>query len=219
MPNNEEFKQIDDIAKYVIDGTRDGNLVFEEVKKFERIVAVQGTEGQKVQTILKDGTVETNERTVEIDEKTGNPGWIVQNMSTPEKWIVTDSTFQKKYEMDPEQPGVFKPKGGPMLAARLNENVSFAPPNWNGDIINVLAGGCIVMDPANPTDIYGIDGDVYDLTYAPATGELYGEIHPTWSRDELDSLFLSNSDENSISLEDYLKISACTGYRDSVKTK
>ena len=48
--------------------------------------------------------------TVKADEKTGAPGWVVTNPDG-EEYIVEDSVFQKKYEIDPENPSQYKPKG------------------------------------------------------------------------------------------------------------
>ena len=154
--NNIEKVEPIDIVEYVKKGIENGTLTFEEAQKFQRITAKQGIEGQKVQTILSDGTVETDEREVKIDEKTGEPGWVVNNVNGPEQWIIEDSTFKKKYEVDPENPDVYKPKGGPMLAAQINEDLTFQPPRWNGDIQNIKAGGYLLMDPTDEEDIYGI---------------------------------------------------------------
>ena len=104
-------------------GIESGMLNFNEAKKFQRITARQGQVGEKVQTILADGTIETNLREVKLDEKTHQPGWIVKNTNGPEQWIIEDSIFKKKYEVDSEQPGIFKPKGGPMLAAQISEDL------------------------------------------------------------------------------------------------
>lgn len=216
MLNDGDFREID-ITSYVIEGIRNGSLIFEEVKKFQRIVARPGQAGEQVQTILADGTVETDTRTVELDEKTGEPGWVASNVNGPERWIITDSTFKKKYELDSENPKLFKPKGGPMLAAKLDENVRFAPPMWGGDIINVTQGGYLLMDPTDPKDIYGIGGSEFEGTYALAEGEVYSEISPTWTRDELEFLAAGRDPKTPLSQEDYLRISACIGYRTSEK--
>lgn len=161
----QSYKEVD-VLQYVKAGRESGVLNFYEAQKFQRILARQGQIGEKVQTILADGTKETEFRTVKLDEKTNKPGWIVKNINGPEQWIIEDSTFQKKYESDPDQLGVFKPKGGPMLAAQITENLQITPPNWGGDIQKINAGGYLLMDPTNPTDIYGIGEEEFKNTYA-----------------------------------------------------
>ncbi len=154
-----------DILSYVSKKIKDGSLSFAEAIKFKRVIAVQGNPESKIQTVLADGTVETEERVVGIDEKTGQPNWIVQNVNGPERWVVTDSVFKKKYEVDSLQEGVYKPKEGPMLAAQIGDDLEFAPPMWGGDIQRVNAGGYLLMDPANPTDVYAIGEDEFNDTY------------------------------------------------------
>ena len=154
-----------DILSYVSKKIKEGSLTFKEAVKFKRVFAVQGDPESMIQTILADGTVETEPRKVGIDEQTEQANWIVQNVSGPEKWIVKDSVFKKKYELDPEQEGIFKPKGGPMLAAQVDEDIEFAPPMWGGDKQRINAGGYLLMDPTNPTDVYGIGEEEFNDTY------------------------------------------------------
>ena len=159
-----DYKEVN-VLEYVRNGIQSGALNFNEAKKFQRITARKGEVGEKIKTILADGTEETEEREVKLDEKTNEPGWIVKNINGPEQWIIEDSNFKKKYEVDAEQPGVFKPKGGPMLAAQISENIQITPPNWGGDIQKINAGGYLLMDPTNPTDVYGIGEDEFKKTY------------------------------------------------------
>ena len=44
---------------------------------------------------MKNGLEETR-NVVKVDEKTGNPGWVVTNPDG-EEYIIEDSVFQKKY--------------------------------------------------------------------------------------------------------------------------
>ncbi|MEE3343068.1 MAG: hypothetical protein VZS44_03155 [Bacilli bacterium] len=159
-----DYKEVN-VLEYVKNGIQSGALSFNEAKKFQRISARQGEVGEKVKTILSDGTEETEEREVILDEKTNEPGWIVKNINGPEQWIVDDSIFKKKYEADPEQEGVFKPKGGPMLAAQISENLQITPPKWGGDIQKINAGGYLLMDPTDPSDVYGIGEEEFNNTY------------------------------------------------------
>lgn len=158
------YKKVD-VLSYVSEKIKDGSLSFNEAVKFKRIIAVQGNPEDKIKTILADGTVETEERVVGIDEKTGQPNWVVKNVCGHEMWIITDSVFKKKYELDPEQEGVYKPKGGVMLAAQIDEDLEITPPMWGGDIQRVNAGGYLLMDPTNPTDVYAIGEDEFNDTY------------------------------------------------------
>ena len=214
MSQNKEYNKIN-ITEYVIEGIKSGNLIFEEVTKFQKIMAIQGEIGQTVQTILADGTIETELRKVKLDEKTNQPSWIVQNVNGPERWLVEDSTFKNKYEVDKQDPNLFKPKGGPMLAAKLSEDVIFQPPMWGGETIKVASNGFIMMDPSNAKDIYGIGQEEFAKSYELAVGSVYDAIHPTWTKEELETYFSNRKSLMPMKLEDYLKISACIGYRNA----
>lgn len=58
--------------------------------------------------------------------------------NTANKWAAETSSFNRKYEQDPTQRGVYKPKGGPMNAAQINEPISFTAP-W-GEKMNIDKG-------------------------------------------------------------------------------
>jgi hypothetical protein len=88
----------------------------------------------------------------------------VNNVGGTEHWGIDPKTFAKKYEADPEQQGVYKPKGGPMLASNpLKRNTSFQAP-WGGRM-DMKKGSRILQDPNNPDDTYGIDGEAFGGTY------------------------------------------------------
>ena len=159
-----EYKKVD-VLEYVSNGIKSGVLEFKEVYKFQRIQARQGKVGEEVSTILSDGTVEVEKNTVKLDEKTNEPGWIVKNINSPEQWIIEDSTFKKKYEIDPSENGIYKPKGGIMLAAQISEDLEITPPNWGGYTQNINSNGYLLMDPTNPTDVYGIGEEEFNNTY------------------------------------------------------
>ncbi len=154
-----------DVLTYVSEKIKEGSLEFREAVKFRRIYAVQGNTNDYVQTVLADGTVETEPRMVGIDEKTGEANWVVKNVCGPEQWVISDSVFKRKYEVEDEQAGVYKPKGKPMLAAQVSEDIEITPPMWGGDIQRVNAGGFLLMDPTNPTDIYAIGETEFHDTY------------------------------------------------------
>lgn len=158
------FKKIDNISEYVREGIRLGRLTVDEVAKFARIRARQGSLGEEIITKMANGLEETR-NTVTTDEKTGEPGWIVTNPDG-EEYIVADSTFKKKYEIDPENPELYKPKGGPVLSSQINENIEFNAP-W-GEIMKIEAGGSLIL--SGPQDIYGIQKNEFENTYA-STGK------------------------------------------------
>ncbi|MGE5473620.1 MAG: hypothetical protein ACM3UU_05310 [Ignavibacteriales bacterium] len=156
-----DFKKVDNILGYVSEGISNGTFTVDEVAKFARISAVQGEVGQEVVTKMANGLEETR-NTVKLDEKTGQPGWIVTNPGG-EQYIVEDSVFAKKYELDPENNSQYKPKGGPALATQINEDITFEAP-WGGDM-NIAAGGYLVLGGKN--DIYGIQEQEFNDTYKP----------------------------------------------------
>lgn len=163
------FKKVDDILEYVKDGIISGKLSVDEVEKFARIQARQGKLGEEVITKMANGLEETK-NTVKADEKTGKPGWIVTNPDG-EEYIVDDSNFQKKYEIDSENPSQYKPKGEPVLSSHINENIEFDAP-W-GEKMKIEAGGSLIL--SGPKDIYGIQKNEFENTYT-STGKDKKEI-------------------------------------------
>lgn len=158
------FKEVSDIATYVKNGLVTGKISLDEVAKFARIHARQGELGEEVITKMANGLEETR-NTVKQDEKTGEPGWIVTNPDG-EEYIVEDSVFKERYEIDPENPEQYKPKGRPVLSAKINEHVQFQAP-W-GETMKIEAGGSLIL--SGPSNIYGIQKDEFDHTYA-STGK------------------------------------------------
>ena len=158
------FKRVDNIAEYVREGIKSGRLTVDEVAKFARIHARQGSLGEEIVTKMANGLEETK-NTVTADEKTGEPGWVVTNPDG-EEYIVPDSTFKKKYEIDPENPEQYKPKGGPVLSSPINEHIEFNAP-W-GEVMKIEAGGSLIL--SGPEDIYGIQKAEFENTYA-STGK------------------------------------------------
>lgn len=154
------FKKIDNITEYVREGIKSGKLTVEEVAKFARIHARQGLLGEEVITKMANGLEETR-NSVKIDEKTGEPGWIVTNPDG-EEYIVEDSNFKKKYEIDPKNPEQYKPKGGPVLSTPINEHIEFVAP-W-GETMKIQAGGSLILN--GPNDIYGIQKAEFENTYS-----------------------------------------------------
>ena len=159
-----EFKRIENIAEYVKDGVKNGTMPLDEVAKFARIKARKGKVNEEVITKMANGLEETK-NVVKIDEKTGEAGWIVTNPDG-EEYIIEDSTFKKKYEIDPENPEQYKPKGGPVHTAKIEEDIVFEAP-WGGDM-KIESGGSLVINA--PDDIYGIQKAEFENTYA-STGK------------------------------------------------
>jgi hypothetical protein len=155
------FKKVDNIAEYVKEGLKSGRLTVEEVAKFARIHARQGILGEEIVTKMANGLEETR-NTVTLDEETGEPGWVVTNPDG-EEYIVPDSKFKNKYEIDPENPEQYKPKGGPVLSSPINEHIVFEAP-WGG-AMKIEAGGSLIL--GGPNDIYGIQKAEFENTYAP----------------------------------------------------
>lgn len=158
------FRPVDNIAEYVSEGIKSGKLTVDEVSKFARIKARQGTVGEEIVTKMSNGLEETR-NSVKIDEKTGKPGWVVTNPDG-EQYIVPDSKFIEKYEIDPENPAQYKPKGGPVLSLQINEHIEFTAP-W-GAPMKIECGGSLIL--SSPNDIYGIQKAEFENTYA-STGK------------------------------------------------
>lgn len=157
LEESDSVEKIDDIVKYLASK----KLKWVKVFKFQRLEAVQSKGGEEVETVGSDGNVETKRTTKKGD-------WIVNNVSNKDnRWIISDETFKKKYEKEAD--GIYKPKGGLMLAAKIadctDKDVEFAPPNWGGDTITVKNDGWFMKDPSNEKDIYAISKKDFDSTY------------------------------------------------------
>lgn len=118
-------------------GIKNGTMIPKEAEKFARIVAKQGQVGEKVISWSVDSLgheIQEKVASVQNDENTNQPGWIVtkvdedgnimlDNNNHANQWIIEDSVFRKKYEIDPENPTLFKPKGGPQIFVQINDNI------------------------------------------------------------------------------------------------
>ena len=160
LENVKYFRPID-ADSYVREGIVLGKFRPEEVRKIARIEARQGTEGEKVETILPSGLKELT-GTVQLDEKTGRPGWIAKNPGG-EEYIIKDSDFQKLYEPDPDHPGEFRKKVA-TLAVQIDEHVVFT--NKYGEEMRVEAGGHLIFfDGARGLlgkGTYGVAAEAWD---------------------------------------------------------
>ena len=164
-----DFKKVD-VNEYVKKGLEDGTMLPLTAVKFARIVARQGVVGQEVESFTSNGLSE-KVAVVELDKQTNQPGWIatkvdaegniiIDEFGHKNQWIIEDSTFVKKYEIDPENPTLFKPKGGPQVFVEIQDNITLE--QW-GSEMNVEKGGFINI--TNPDDMYGISKRDFDDTY------------------------------------------------------
>lgn len=140
-----------DVHQYVDMGIKNGTMIPKEAEKFARIVAKQGQVGEKVISWSVDSLgheIQEKVAYVQNDENTNQPGWIVtkvdedgnimlDNNNHVNQWIIEDSVFRKKYEIDPENPTLFKPKGGPQIFVQINDNIIL---NQWGEDMKIAAG-------------------------------------------------------------------------------
>ena len=169
----EEYKKVE-VASYVKQGIENGTMVPREAEKFARIVARQGNFGDTVISWSVDSNgneIQEKIAQVKIDEKTNQPGWIVtkvddngnvivDNNNHPNQWIIDDTTFRKKYEVDSNNPSLFRPKGGPQIFVQISDNIILN--QWGSDM-KIAAGGFINI--TNVDDMYGISQRDFEDTY------------------------------------------------------
>lgn len=170
MENYQEVK----VEKYVKDGLASGKLTPIEAEKFARIIARQGTLGEEVISWSVDSlgnAIEEKRDTVKVDSKTNKLGWIVtkadeqgnpilDNNGHINQWIIEDSTFTKKYEIDPNNNLIFRPKGGVQLFVQIPDNIILE--QW-GSKMQIAQGGYINI--TDPSDMYGISERDFTDTY------------------------------------------------------
>ncbi len=163
-----------DVHQYVDMGIKNGTMIPKEAEKFARIVAKQGQVGEKVISWSVDSLgheIQEKVAYVQNDENTNQPGWIVtkvdedgnimlDNNNHVNQWIIEDSVFRKKYEIDPKNPTLFKPKGGPQIFVQINDNIIL---NQWGEDMKIAAGGYINI--TNINDMYGISERDFNDTY------------------------------------------------------
>ena len=158
------------VNEYVKNGLLDGTLVPRNAIKFARIVARQGIVGEVVETYTANGILE-KKSLVELDKITNQPGWIVTKVDengqiiideygNKNEWIIDDSVFKKKYEIDPENPSLYKPIGGPQIFVEIPDDITLQ--QW-GSEMNIEKGGYINI--TNVDDMYGISKRDFDDTY------------------------------------------------------
>ncbi len=160
--NGKEYAQV---------GIETGELTPVTAVKFARILARPGVVGEEVITYTQNGEVEKVD-TVKVDEKTGRPGWVVTKVDESGEvvvdeyghdntWIIADSTFTRKYEVDEtKEGGIYKPVGGPQIFVPIVMDVILE--QWGGEM-KIEAGGWLNI--TNSDDIYGISQRDFEDTY------------------------------------------------------
>ena len=163
-----------EVTSYVKQGIENGTMVPRQAKKFARIIARQGTVGETVVSWSVDSQgneIQEKVAQVEIDAQTNQPGWIatkvdeqenivIDDNGHPNQWIIDDTTFKKKYEVDPENTSLYKPKGGPQIFVPITDNIILN--QWGSDM-KIAAGGYINI--TNVDDMYGISQRDFEDTY------------------------------------------------------
>ena len=169
----EEYIKVN-VNNYVKQGIENGTMIPREAEKFARIIAKQGEIGETVISWSSDSNGnEIKEKVAQVqeDQQTKKPDWIatkvdengniiIDNNNHSNQWIINDSTFNKKYEVDPENPALFRPKGGKQTFVRITDNITL---NQWGSEMNIAAGGYINI--TNPDDMYGISQRDFEDTY------------------------------------------------------
>ena len=168
-----DYKKVD-IIKYIQEGIRNRQMVPFTAVKYARIIARQGAIGETVVTWSVDSNgkeVKEKVAQVELDNETNNPGWVATKVDEDcqvifdsnghtNEWIIEDSKFRSKYEIDTENPSLFKPKGGLQIFVRISEDIILE--QWGSEML-LSAGSYINI--TNPNDIYGISERDFNDTY------------------------------------------------------
>lgn len=169
----EEFTKVE-VVSYVKKGIENGTMIPRQAEKFARIIAKQGKKGETVISWSVDSQgneIQEKVAQVQVDEQTNQPGWIatkvdgngniiVDNNNHPNQWIIDDKTFRKKYEIDPENPNLCRPKGGTQIFVQISDNIILN--QWGSDM-KIAAGGYINI--TNVDDMYGISQRDFEDTY------------------------------------------------------
>lgn len=157
--------KIKNMQKYVYDLLASGAEP-KFYKKYARVEAEKGVPGEKITTVMKDGHVEVSNVAVKVDEN-GNADWIVTNPDG-ERYAVPHAKFIKRYELEVGADGKHAPIGAPIEVIEVPEEITFNVP-WgeNGSPVpmTIRAGG--YLNITNLKDIYGIQKDEFENTYAP----------------------------------------------------
>ena len=168
-----EYTKVE-VVSYVKQGIQNGTMIPHQAEKFARIIARQGKVGETVVSWSVDAEgreVQEKVAQVQVDKQTNQLGWIVTKVDEqgniiidknnhPNQWIIDDTTFKKKYEVDPENPSLFRPKGGTQIFVQIPDNIILN--QWGSDM-QIAAGGYINI--TNVNDMYGISQRDFLDTY------------------------------------------------------
>ncbi len=146
-------KKISDTKNYVKDLIEKGATP-SYFKKYAKIQAKRALGGEKITTILSDGTVETTNIANKGDWIATNPGG--------EQYIIPGDKFEKRYEIETGVDGKHAPKGAPILALQINEDISILT-SW-GEEQHLKIGSWLNITDSK--DIYGIAPEEFKNTYA-----------------------------------------------------
>lgn len=171
-----------DIGAYVREGIASGRLVPVSAVKYGRVLARRGENGEKLVTLTvgaDGGELIESVGTVETDPLTGECGWIVTKADEngapvidrhghKNQWIVSDSTFLRKYIPAEGTDGCYRPVPVCCRFVCLREDISFP---FGDDVMYVDAGGYLNITDENA--VYGVsEKDFYD------TYRIVGEMKP-----------------------------------------
>ena len=163
-----------EVASYVKQGIENGTMIPRQAEKISRIIARQGRVGETVvswSVDSKGNEIQEKVAQVQVDKQTNQPGWIatkvdergniiIDNNNHPNQWIIDDTIFKEKYEVDPENPSLCRPKGGTQIFVQIPDNIILN--QWGSDM-QIAAGGYINITKAN--DMYGISQRDFEDTY------------------------------------------------------
>lgn len=169
----DDYKKVD-VVDYVREGLAKGTLIPRRAFKFARIIARKGVLGEKVisWSVDENGN-EIIEKISEVkeDPATKETGWVVtkadmegnviiDNNGHTNDWIIEDTVFKKKYELDPDNEGLYKPKGGIQIFVQIPDDIILN--QWGSDM-KIAKGGYINITKAD--DMYGISKRDFEDTY------------------------------------------------------
>ena len=148
-------KNISDMKKYVQALLDDG----QKPKYYVKIACVkarEGVQGENIVTRLKNGHKETENFNVE-------KGAMVLTNPNGEQYVVKADIFKEKYEIDPNNPMQYRPKGGVQQFIRLEENLDFKA-SW-GEYMYMKKGDFLNITDWKNGNIYGVAQEEFYSTY------------------------------------------------------
>lgn len=143
------FKEVE-IKSYLLNLLTEGKQ-FEVCFKETLVKAEKGKEGEKIQTIMEDGLIET--------ERIVNKGdWIV-TFSSGEKIVVTEDYFTSNYEKTNKK-DMYLSKNNIRSALQVDENICFETQKGK---MYLKKGGYLIFIDSN--DVYAIQENRFNETY------------------------------------------------------